>query len=117
MENLIIQKTKMETKAPLYCGQKVKSGKAWLKDKFKTKRIVKVKILTEIDLTLVLLDENYSKHLGYRNLESLLLEIGLNESRANLYHAPALSKVFKFLNGEFYGTDPNLSKFYTNQLN
>ena len=117
MENLINQKSKMETKAPIYCGQKVKSGKAWLKNKFGIKRLVKVKILTEIDLTLILLDNSYSRHLGYHGIEHLLSEIGLSECRTTLYHAPALSKVFKFLNGEFYGTEPNPSKFYENQLN
>ena len=99
----------------IYCGKRIESGKMFMRDKFRTKRLIKFKILTEIDLTLILISENYAHHLGYKNLESLLSEIGLTDTGANLYHAPALSKVFKFLNGEFCETD--VFNFHKNQLN
>lgn len=117
MHNSITQKQKTEMKIPVYCGQISQSGKMFFKDRFGTKRLVKFKILSEIDLTLILINLNYAHHLGYKNLESLLSEIGLTDTGANLYHAPALSKVFKFLHGEFLATDPNPSDFYKNLYN
>ena len=70
----------------------MRTSKFFMKDKFGTKRLLKTLLLP--DKALILLNFNYARHLGYRNLDDLLKANNISRIGDPLYHDFETGKVF-----------------------
>jgi hypothetical protein len=67
-----------------YSNIDMKRFKFFARDKFGVKRLLKAKKLP--DRTLILLNFQYARHLGYLNLEALYKAQGIEDKQTPLYH-------------------------------
>jgi hypothetical protein len=75
-----------------YSNIEMKRYKYFVKDKFGVKRLLKIKKLQ--DRTLILINFQYARHLGFYNVKSLLESIGVTDPDTPLYHDIDNNKVY-----------------------